>query len=58
MFRLSEIHADLAGGGGHMPDVQPAEQLTAAFDVAALFYVSGGVLVRVMMDEGLTGRPA
>lgn len=58
MFLLSEIHEDLVGGGGHMPDTQPTEQLTTAFDVAALFYVSGGVLVRVMIDDGLTGRLA
>jgi hypothetical protein len=56
MYRQTELFSDI-GGGGHMPDAQ-VEQLTAAFDVAALLYVSGGVLVRVMMDEGLTGRYA
>ncbi len=59
MFRLSEIYGlETVGGGSRMPDSQPAEELTAPFDVAAMFYVSNGQIVRVMFEEGLTGRPA
>ncbi len=50
MYRQTELFPDV-GGGGHMPDAQ-VEQLTAAVDVAAILYVSGGVLVRVMLDQG------
>ncbi len=51
MYRQTEMFSDV-GGGGHMPDAQQSEQLRAAFDVAAILYVSGGVLVRVMLDQG------
>lgn len=58
MFLRTEIGSLGVGSGGRPRAPRPEPLAVDPPDVAALFYISGGVLVRVMLEDGLTGRPA
>ena len=54
MFLRTEFALVEVGGGGHRPAPAPEPIADDPPDVAAILYVSGGRLVRVMIGDGLT----
>lgn len=58
MFLRTEFSTRSVGSGGRPRAPRPEPLAVDPPDVAALFYITGRVLVRVMLEDGLTGRPA